>query len=64
MDTASLIDVIGSFDVASLTAPLASVQELISTAFSVVSAFIDVGVSGSAASAGSIQTALGSIAAQ
>ncbi|WP_141484861.1 hypothetical protein [Rhodococcus sp. WS3] len=64
MDTASLMGVIGSFDVGSLTPVLTNVTAVIQSVFSVISAAIDVAVSGSVSSAGSIQTVLGSVAGQ
>lgn len=61
MDLGSLIAVIGSVDAGSLVAPLEVLTKLIDTIFPAVAVFFDLIASGSAASAGSIQTAIGSV---
>ncbi|AGT91321.1 hypothetical protein EEB12_07895 [Rhodococcus sp. WS1] len=62
MDTASLIDAVGSIDANSVQLPLAALKGIIEGVFAAISSFIELGVTGSAASAGSIQSGLGSIA--
>lgn len=63
MDTASLIDAVTSIDSQSLLPPFVYVQKIVDGIFSAISAFINLGASGSAGIGGSIQTALGSTVA-
>lgn len=64
MDTASLIGVIGSFDVGSLVPPVGGLVPILDSIFAGISGVINLVVLSSAGVAGSIQTVLGSIAGQ
>ncbi|TSD48742.1 hypothetical protein FFI94_023075 [Rhodococcus sp. KBS0724] len=62
MDTASLFSALASIDPNSIQLPLAAVTAIIDGVFDTISAFINLGVTGSGASAELIQVGLGSIA--
>lgn len=64
MDTGSLIGLVTSVDVGSLVGPTDLLNSLVNAVFEVVGDLIAVWPAGSAASAGSIQSILGSIGGQ
>ncbi|MDZ7917753.1 MAG: hypothetical protein U5O16_39065 [Rhodococcus sp. (in: high G+C Gram-positive bacteria)] len=61
MDVGSLMDALGSVDAGSLVDPVNAVGALFNSFFPVVTALIDLVVSGFTASAGSAQNVLGSV---
>ncbi|OYD68634.1 hypothetical protein BDB13_2188 [Rhodococcus sp. OK302] len=62
MDTASLMDSLASIDANSVQLPVTAMLAIIDGVFDTISGFINLVVTGSAASAGLIQAGLGSIA--